>query len=189
MHTMRKNLILTTIFTLCLLTLNSLKSQNAVQPEILMNPMQLQLDETCNVVTTSIGANVYIFTIMPVDETPNCTHYFKYFIYNPKTDTWHNFQNDSLSIPSYVKQVKFSKDIKYRVQHYIVSNDKSHQRSPIFEVDFILKKPLKAKNTEEDILVMLSQKNIGEIASSSNIDTEAAADLQSATTQKTSKFE
>ena len=97
--------------------------------------------------------------------------------------------NDSISTSPYIVQVNFLKDVEYSVQHFIVSNDKNHCFA-FFEFDFILKKSVKTKSTEEDILVMLAQKNFEEITNTSSTDAAALVDLQSTTTQsKTSRYE
>ena len=70
----------------------------------------------------------------------------------------------------YIVQVGLLKDVEYRVQHYIVSNDNPSNRSDIFEADFSLKKT--AKTLEEEVLVMLTQKNINSISGSASENDE-----------------
>lgn len=156
---MNKNVIIITLFTICLLNLHSSIGQNLEQYQTSSDSMQPQLDETCNLGTTNTGLNAYIFTVMPVDQTAQCTHYFIYFALNTKTNTWNHYLTDSISTIPYIVQVGFSKNVTYRVQHYIVSKQ-NNSRSHIFEADFILKKTLAEKTTEDDRLDMLSQRNI-----------------------------
>ena len=130
-----------------------------------------QLDQTCNIATTSTVANAYILTVMPVEQTPHCTHYFRYFLYNPQTNAWDNYLNYSISTPPYVGQVGLLKDAKYNVQHYIVSDAKHSNSSKVFEAAFMLKKPLEVEDSQDDTFVILSQRNIETI---SNIDKTSA---------------
>ncbi len=160
---MNKNAILTTLFTICLLSLQLSIGQNVEQQTFSSDSMQPQLDETCNLATTNTGLNAYVFTVMPVDQTPQCTHYFIYFTHNPKTNTWTPYVTDSISTLPYIVKVGFSKNVTYRVHHYIVTKE-NNLRSPIFEADFILKKTLVGKGTPNDRLDMLSQRNIEAIS-------------------------
>lgn len=153
---MNKNAILFTFFTISLLNFQLSIGQNVETHQITSNSVQPQLDETCNLMTTHTGLNTYTFIVIPVDLTPNCTHYFKYFAFNPRNNTWAPYLTDSISIPPYEVKVGFSKNVTYRVQHYIVSKE-NNRSSNIFEADFILKKPLAAS---DDRLDMLSQRNI-----------------------------
>ncbi len=157
---MNKNAILSTLFTICLLNLQLSIGQNIEPQQIFSDSMQPQLDETCNLMTNNKGFNTYVFTVMPVDQTLNCTHYFIYFARNPKTNTWTPYLTDSISTPPYDVQIGFSKNVTYRVQHYIVSKE-NNRSSKIFEADFILKKPLAAS---DDRLDMLAQRNIEAIS-------------------------
>jgi hypothetical protein len=156
---MNKNIILTTLSIICLLYPQISIAQNIEQQPLYSNSMQSQLDETCNLTTTNRGASTYVFTVMPIEQAPNCTHYFIYFALNSKTNIWTPYLTDSISTAPYIVQVGFTKNVTYRVQHYIVSNE-NNRRSHIFEADFILKKTLVAKNTTTDRLDMLSQRNI-----------------------------
>ncbi len=165
---MNKNAILTTFLTIFHFNLQLPVRQYTETPQINVDSMQRQLDETCNIVTTSTDSDTYTLTVVPVDETKHCTHFFKYFAHIPKNDTWYNFQTDSTSSKLYNRQIGFSKNVTYRVQHYVVSKD-NNNRSQVFEADFILKKPVIQRNSEGDILDMLSQRNIEAI---SNTDSE-----------------
>ena len=160
---MNKNVILTTLSIICLLYLQVSIGQNVEQQPLYSDSMQPQLDETCNLATTNSGLNAYIFTVMPVEQALHCTHYFIYFAYNSKTNTWNHYLTDSISKAPYIVQVGFSKNVTYRVQHYIVSNE-NNRRSHIFEADFILKKTLVANDTPNDRLDVLSQRNIEAIS-------------------------
>ncbi len=162
---MNKNIIIIVLFTLCLLSFQFLKGQSIAQEDqIEVTTIQSQLDETCNLVTTTTNANSYIFTVKPADLTPNCTHYINYFEYNTQTKKWNKLLNDTISTLPYIVQVGLLKDVEYRVQHYIVSNDNPSNRSNTFEADFILNKIIKSK--DEELLVMLTQKNINAISGS-----------------------
>ena len=108
--------------------------------------------------------------VKPVDLTPNCTHYINYFEYNPQTKRWNKLLNDTISTMPYIVQVGLLKDVAYRVQHYIVSNDNPSNRSDTFEADFSLKKIV--KTIEEEVLVMLTQKNINSISGSASENDE-----------------
>lgn len=175
---MNKNTKITTFFTICLLNLQFSIGQNVKQQNLCSNSMHTQLDETCNLMTTNTGVNTYTFTVMPVDLTPDCTHHLKYFAQNPKTGTWYIYLTDSISTLPYHVQVGFSKNVTYRVQHYIVSKDKN-RRSHIFEADFILKKTLVAKDATLNILDMLAQRNIEAISNTdSNMPVYFSSNLQ-----------
>ena len=168
---MNKNILIIPFFTFCLLNFQYLQGQNMAQEEpISIATIQSQFDETCNLVTTGINTGSYIFTVKPVDLTPNCTHYINYFEYNQQTKSWHKVLNDTISTMPYIVQVGLLKDVEYRVQHYIVSNDNPSNRSDIFEADFSLKKT--AKTLEEEVLVMLTQKNINSISGSASENDE-----------------
>lgn len=168
---MNKNTIIYTLFTLCLLNFQLLKGQNVAQVgQTSTATIQSQLDETCNLATTSTNANSYIFTVKPVDVTSNCTHYINYFEYNTQTKTWNKLLNDTISTMPYIVQVGLSKDVEYRVQHYIVSNDNPSNPSDTFEADFSVKKTVKA--VEEEVLVLLAQKNINIISGSASENNE-----------------
>ena len=128
--------------------------------------IQSKLDETCNLVTTSTKFDSYVFAVKPVDLTPNCTHHVTYFEYNPQTKNWKKLLEDTISTMPYIVQVGLSKDVTYRVQHYIVSNENSYNHSEIFEAEFRLKKTVKSIDSVEEALVMLSQSNIDVISGS-----------------------
>ncbi len=171
---MNRNAIIYTLFTLCLLNFQLLKGQNVAQVgQTSRATIQSQLDETCNLATMSTNANSYIFMVKPVDVTPNCTHYINYFEYNPQTKTWDKLLNDTISTMPYIVQVGLSKDVAYRVQHYIVSNDNPSNpsnHSDKFEADFSVKRTVKA--VDEEVLVLLAQKNINIISGSTSENNE-----------------
>ena len=168
---MNKNILIISFFAICLLNFQCLKGQNSTQDgQTETTTIQPQFDETCNLVTTSTDANSYVFMVKPVDLTPNCTHYINYFEYNPQTKRWNKLLNDTISTMPYIVQVGLLKDVAYRVQHYIVSNDNPSNRSDTFEADFSLKKIV--KTIEEEVLVMLTQKNINSISGSASENDE-----------------